>query len=682
MPSLPMVGSDLAGYRLRSVLGRGGMSVVFEAENPRLGSIVALKVLAPEIAMNDVFRARFLQESRIAAGLNHPNVIPIYDVGPCDDLLYIAMRYVSGADLRAVLKAQHRISPAQSLLLIGQAARALDVAHRRGLVHRDVKPGNILVERGADDDDPDHVYLADFGISKNTMSRSGLTATGEFVGTIDYIAPEQIKDEPVDGRADIYSLGCVLYECLTGRVPFVKDVDAAVIWAHVQEQPTPPSVVRPELPPGIDDVIARALAKEPDARYQTCRDLVGAAHAALAAFAAEPQTVLSNRRDSGPGRVADNSAPHGPGGPGAAEPGIREAVPGGQPPGDVPEPPRRAHGGRRRAAALGAVALLIAVAIGAWAISHSGTPAASPPTTAASHAAAPPASALSKALAVANVTDKSMGFLPPSKCVLHSSSWVTCTPPKFPGVGTVTFQTFDTLKDLYKAYVAKVRALGNKKGKSIRLNFGNCELKKSHGEVSWNHSFFHPRHYSLPQSIAGNLTNGDRQEGRVFCVDNGSTDNLVWTQTAGKLLGSLSGLHEDVWQFWVGVHHNIGITGPPMGHWRGASCPDRLAENRAGAGRDETGQAGVVMWCAPRPGDRRRLGRGGQDSVAGAAGSRFLPLAQANCSSVLGAAESSAKRSGIGALNGDGRATCPDRSGRIGSSAVDGAPAGSPIRRR
>ena len=294
-PSLPMVGEDFAGYRLRSVLGRGGMGVVFEAENPRLGSVVALKVLPPELAADDLFRARFLQESRIAASLNHPNVIPIYDAGPCDGLLYIAMRYVAGRDLRAVLKAHEHISPAQALMLIGQAGRALDAAHRRGLVHRDVKPANILIERGADDE-PDHVYLADFGITKHALSRSGLTATGQFVGTIDYIAPEQIQGKSVDGRADIYSLGCVLYECLTGRVPFLKDLDAAVIWAHVEELPTAPSAVRAELPRGIDDVIARALAKDPNDRYPTAHEFIGAARAALEAV---PQGSGSTSSEEG-----------------------------------------------------------------------------------------------------------------------------------------------------------------------------------------------------------------------------------------------------------------------------------------------------------------------------------------------------------------------------------------------
>ena len=281
MSGLPLVGDEFAGYRIRSVLGRGGMSVVYQAENLRLSSVIALKVLAPELAANDVFRARFLEESRMAASLNHPNVIPIYDMGSQDDLLYIAMRYVSGTDMRQMIKKRGRILPATALFLVSQAARALDAAHRKGLVHRDVKPGNLLIERGSDEADPDHVYLADFGITKHAMSRSGLTSTGQFLGTIDYVAPEQIRGTSVTGLADQYSLGCVLYECLTGRVPFEKDLDAAIIWAHVEETPAMPTVLRPELPPEIDEVFARVLAKRPGERYQSCREFVEAARIAL-----------------------------------------------------------------------------------------------------------------------------------------------------------------------------------------------------------------------------------------------------------------------------------------------------------------------------------------------------------------------------------------------------------------
>jgi serine/threonine protein kinase len=281
MPGLPLVGDEYAGYRVRSVLGRGGMSVVYQAENLRLSNVIALKVLAPELADDDVFRARFLEESRIAASLNHPNVIPIYDMGSQGDLLYIAMRYVSGTDMRQMIKKRGRLRPDTALFLIGQAARALDAAHRKGLVHRDVKPGNLLVERGDDEGDPDHVYLADFGITKHAMSRSGLTSTGQFLGTIDYVAPEQIRGMSVLGLADQYSLGCVLYECLTGRVPFEKDLDAAIIWAHVEEMPTMPTILRPELPPEVDKVFGRVLAKRPDERYGSCREFVEAARHAL-----------------------------------------------------------------------------------------------------------------------------------------------------------------------------------------------------------------------------------------------------------------------------------------------------------------------------------------------------------------------------------------------------------------
>jgi hypothetical protein len=407
MPTLPMVGDELAGYRLRAVLGRGGMSVVYEAENPRLGSTVALKVLAPELATDDVFRARFLKESRIAASLNHPNVIPIYDMGTHEDLLYIAMRYVAGADLRAVLKANPVLAPEQALLLCGQAGRALDAAHRQGLVHRDVKPGNILVEHGADEEDPDHVYLTDFGITKHAASRSGLTATGEFMGTIDYIAPEQIQARSVDGRADIYSLACVLYECLTGRVPFAKDVDAAVIWAHVEENPTPPSSLQPALPPDIDQVIGRALAKDPADRYGTCREFITAARGALGTAASQhTSTVLATPaatvlatpaaaaapaartdRDTAPSRPPAATSP-------AAAPSPPRERPHGGPPPDEPAPggpPAPARPNRRwLLAGLGALALVVLVLGGLliWraATSSSPAPTAKSSTTSGQHA--------------------------------------------------------------------------------------------------------------------------------------------------------------------------------------------------------------------------------------------------------------------------------------------------------
>jgi serine/threonine protein kinase len=236
------VGTEIAGYRIEGLIGRGGMSVVYLAEHVRLGRKVALKLLSPELAENEKFRERFLRESQIAASIDHPNIVPIYDSDEAEGTLFIAMRYVQGTDLRGLIRSQAPLEPSRVVSLVTQIASALDAAHMHGLVHRDVKPGNVLLTH------EDHVYVADFGLTKRALSVSGLTETGQLVGTIDYIAPEQAKGDPVDGRADVYSLGCLAYECLTGEVPFERDTEVAVLWAHVQESPPKPSAMRPDLP--------------------------------------------------------------------------------------------------------------------------------------------------------------------------------------------------------------------------------------------------------------------------------------------------------------------------------------------------------------------------------------------------------------------------------------------------
>ena len=206
------------------------------------------------------------------------------------------MRYVNGHDMRDLLRAKRPLPPAEALYLVGQCGRALDYAHRHSLVHRDVKPANLLVEAGVDDEDPDHVFLADFGITKHALSRTGLTPTGQFMGTLDYVAPEQIQGKEVGQSADIYSLGCVLYEGLTGQVPFVKEIDAAVLWAHVEEAASPPSSINAALPAGLDSVMERALSKNPADRYATCHDMVADARAALATTGSpRPRPVPSCR---------------------------------------------------------------------------------------------------------------------------------------------------------------------------------------------------------------------------------------------------------------------------------------------------------------------------------------------------------------------------------------------------
>jgi serine/threonine-protein kinase len=286
---MPQAGGEFAGYRIQRLIGRGGMSFVYQAESSRMGRVVALKVLAPELAQDDVFRERFVRESRLAASLDHPNIVPIYDAGDEGGLLYIAMRYVRGG-LKSLLQQRGRLTPERTAALMAQIAGALDAAHDMNLVHRDVKPANVLIAFGSGAEDQDHVYLADFGLMKHSTSLGGLTGTGQFVGTLDYMAPEQIQGQPVDGRTDVYALGCILYECLTGNVPFDRNSDAAVMWAHLKDDP--PTIGDRSLgaPPGIDNVITRAMSKSPDDRWPTCMALVTALRAELGARGGERQS--------------------------------------------------------------------------------------------------------------------------------------------------------------------------------------------------------------------------------------------------------------------------------------------------------------------------------------------------------------------------------------------------------
>ncbi|CAN5446096.1 MAG: serine/threonine protein kinase [Actinomycetota bacterium] len=310
---MPRVGTDFAGYQVQGIIGRGGMSVVYQAEHPRLARVVALKVLSVELSEDDRFRERFVRESRLAASLDHPNIIPIYDAGASDGLLFIAMRFVKG-DLKSMIQREGRLRPERLMPVFTQIASALDAAHHLGLVHRDVKPANVLIAFSSGPDGRDHVYLADFGLTKHATSRSGITGTGQFVGTVDYMAPEQIEGKQVDSRVDVYALGCIAYECLTGRVPFTRDTDAAVIWAHLKEDPPKVSSVAGNVPPEVDEVIAKAMAKSVDDRYDSCMKLLSGlrevidfdpARSQKGSLAPPPrrETVLRER----PGEAADSS---------------------------------------------------------------------------------------------------------------------------------------------------------------------------------------------------------------------------------------------------------------------------------------------------------------------------------------------------------------------------------------
>jgi serine/threonine protein kinase len=272
-------GSQVAGYRLEAQVGAGGMAVVFRARDERLGRLVALKVLAPALAADPAFRRRFIAESRAAAAVDDPCIIPIYEAGEADGALFIAMRLVRGGDLRLLLDREGALAPGRAVGFISPVASALDAAHGAGLVHRDVKPANILVD--ARQDRPDHVYLSDFGVSKGAISSVSLTGAGHFLGTPDYSAPEQIQGLAVDGRTDQYALACVAYQLLTGARPFERDQGIAVLFAHLSEPPPSLSSRRPDLSGAADRVLARALAKAPENRYGSCAEFADALREAL-----------------------------------------------------------------------------------------------------------------------------------------------------------------------------------------------------------------------------------------------------------------------------------------------------------------------------------------------------------------------------------------------------------------
>jgi serine/threonine protein kinase len=281
---------QIAGYRVEAEIGRGGMAIVYRARDIKLDRPVALKVLAPQLAEDETFRRRFIHESRAAAAVDHPHIVPVFEAGEAGGVLFIAMRYVSTGDVRTLLQRQGRLPAARAVAIASQAASAIDAAHARGLVHRDIKPANMLLATSADGR-TDHVYLSDFGLSKDSLAPTGLTSTGQFMGTLDYVAPEQIEGRPVDGRADQYALACATMEMLTGAPPFKRDQNLALMWAQLSEPPPAVSQRRPELPPAVDQVMSRALAKAPDGRYRTCTEFAVALRVACLARPGPPLTA-------------------------------------------------------------------------------------------------------------------------------------------------------------------------------------------------------------------------------------------------------------------------------------------------------------------------------------------------------------------------------------------------------
>ena len=291
-------GALIAGYRVEARIGAGGMAMVLRARDEALGRTVALKILAPARAGDAEFRERFVRESRAVAAVDHPHIIPVYAAGEAGGVLYLAMRFVTGGDLRSLVQREGPLPGSRAVALLSPVAAALDAAHAAGLVHRDVKPANILVDRAPGR--PEHPYLSDFGLAKGSASSAGLTGTGQFLGTPDYAAPEQISGSPARPQTDQYALACVAYSVLTGLLPFPRDESMAVLWAHMYEQPPSLTAARTGLPAAADAVLARALAKSPEDRYATCGAFIDALRAAFSGPA---------RASSGGTRTSPGSSP-------------------------------------------------------------------------------------------------------------------------------------------------------------------------------------------------------------------------------------------------------------------------------------------------------------------------------------------------------------------------------------
>jgi streptogramin lyase len=335
-------GAVFAGHRIEGVAGRGGMGIVYRATHLALDHVVALKVISPQLASDDRFRRRFEEESRIAVSIRHPNVVPIHHAGEEEGLLFVTMDLIDGTDLRGLLRREGRLEPEHAAAIVAEVAAALDAAHQRGLVHRDIKPGNVLIE---DAGRGERVFLTDFGLARLVEATTGVTATGAFVGTLDYVAPEQIRGERVDARSDIYALGCVLFELLTGNAPFAaRDDKVAKMYAHLQEEPPGLRVLRPELPGELDLALRRALAKDPADRPPSAGDFARAVSAAafgqataetersVATGAAAPEPATAET-DAGSAPIVHAPTAEATEAIAAAEPPVRRAPP--------PVPPKR-----------------------------------------------------------------------------------------------------------------------------------------------------------------------------------------------------------------------------------------------------------------------------------------------------------------------------------------------------
>ena len=560
MSSETRIGTEVGGYRLESVIGRGGMSVIYLAEQLRLGRKVAFKLLAPELARDERFRERFLRESRLASTIEHPNIIQIHDAGEADGLLYIAMRHVEGPSLKELIARRGALGLGRVIYIVEQIASALDVAHAKGLVHRDVKPANILLDEASD-----HAFLTDFGIAKQTTAR-GLTSTAMFIGTMEYCSPEQIEGRPVDARTDVYGLGCVVVESLTGSPPFVHETEVALMHAHLST-PAPMLTSRQrELPIGLNAVVARALAKDPDARYQTAGEFAaalreGAVHTGASAVGRVAASDAEDRAAS----VFDTREPQA-----ASAPLASDAQETGSPSTSLTASAAAGRPRRKLTVPIAVAAALLIGIVGAAAgilLTRSGSSVsgASPSGTATmasaggSTGAEMPAGSSTQSATPTGSTDTGMSMTTAGKgtpeqrlaaFVSGEKAWTCSTARLVHGaMKTLACSTlvpeqlkisvFDSKKMLDDAYVAARRRQGGPP-----RGTGRCSPTGWRGEGNWLHGKGEPG-------------------GRYFCYlgSKEDTSHIVWTSTVGvKTLYDAvyrSPNHRTLFYWWVYLRHEL-----------------------------------------------------------------------------------------------------------------------------
>lgn len=533
----PRIGTMVGSYQVDALLGRGGMGVVYRAEDQRPGTLgrkVALKILAPELSADDRFRQRFLRESQMAASIDHPNIVPVYEAGEVEGLLYIAMRYVQGEDLRALVQREGPLPPDRALGIISQVAAALDTAHARGLVHRDVKPGNILVIGAEDQDSTPHVYLTDFGLTKRSDSHSGLTVTGQFVGTIEYVAPEQIEGKEVDPRTDLYALGCVFFEVLTGTPPFQAEQEAALLWAHLSQPPPKATDRRPDLPPALDQVLAKAMAKAMDDRYGSCRELMAAARSALTAQPVPPT-------------FTPTLAPPPPPPPAPAQPVATPAAAQGPPPppapwqevGPPPGPPQKRSPVLLVSIILG-VLVLAAAGLGIYLATREEGPGPTPTSPTAPPSPTPTAPSTEGPFPNPAETEL-LAHVPPR---LQTPACTRSTAPPAGALAAVDCFTdtpqlvdyvlFADAAAMNAAYDQQVSESGIPRGS------GNCATSEP-SEDSW-------------------LDPEGNESGRLLCYEDGFSAIIAWTHEE-LLIGAETtrpgGTIKQVYNFWAGIADHV-----------------------------------------------------------------------------------------------------------------------------